>query len=187
MNIRPPGGYRFQERDGTKLHASSFKALSRAVAIYRANAQLPPGSPEEEVLEQACRDNASLCLPGEFIPSAPPAQRAGLRRVQWLIAWGKQAKATDGIVFVSAEQARQRADVCAACPANVKVPEDCSSCRKAVTTLQSNVIGTSRAVDPRIGVCNVIGCDLAAAVHLDEIRVNEASLPAGCWRKIEIP
>ena len=106
--------------------------------------------------------------------------------MQWLTAWGKQARSTDGIRFVGAGEAKKRADVCAKCPSNALLPSGCGACRKALEALRANVVGGHRASDKRLGGCEVLGSDLSAAVHLDEVRVHEDSLPKGCWRKADI-
>ena len=190
LNLSPPEGYEFRETDGTLLVGTSWRGLVRVVAKYRAGAKLPPGNPFAEIMEQACRRNPSLCTESNTVPypqqTKDPRSGIKLRVMHWLVAWGKQARSLDGIRFVDAETARKRADVCAKCPRNALLPTGCGACRKSLASLRSNVIGGHRATDGRLGGCDVLGSDLPAAVHLDEIRIDDTNLPAECWRKVDL-
>ena len=161
----------------------------RVVAKYRIGAKLPPGDPYREVMAQACRNNPPLCIDTPDKPKIPqqtkdPRSSIKLRSLQWLGKWSKQAAKPEGVKFVKPEEAKKRAAVCAVCPRNVKLPEGCSACRQALTSLRTAIVGGARPLDDRLGGCETLGCDLPAAVHLDEVRVKEAALPKECWRKM---
>lgn len=179
------------ESDGTRIVASGWRALARSVALYRANAKLPPGDPYNEVMAQACRNNPPLCIKGERVPYPPqnrdPRSGIKLRVMGWLASVIKMKKATpEEVTFVSGKEAKQRADLCAQCPHNVKMPEGCGSCRKALESLRREVIGGSRVADARLGGCEILGSDLATQAHLDEIRKSDPRLPAKCYRRTQV-
>lgn len=190
VNMSPRDGYIFREADGTLLTAASWKGLSKRVMIYRVNAGKPPGNPMAEVLTQACQRNPDLCVSENTQPYPPqnkdPRSRIKIRLLQWLARWLKQKKSPEGINFVGEAESIVRSAVCAACPKNLNLPEGCASCRTALASMRKEILGGARVLDKRLNGCDVLGADLQTAVHLDEIRVNDAGLPAGCWRKIEV-
>jgi hypothetical protein len=191
VNIFPSGsqGYLFLESDGTKLRGKSWPGLTRVVTAYRKLNGLPVGNVYDEVMAQACARNPSLC---KDVPSAAPPATARPpslkgRVLSWLSSLARVA-AKQPLEFVQDSEMRQRAAVCASCPASKPLPEGCSTCKQAMSALRGKVLGPQRlnACDKRIGACERLGCDLQAAAWLNESRVREDSLPSACWRKVSI-
>lgn len=184
VNIFPPGGYRFTESDGTLILGKSWREVTAKVIAYRKRAGLSAGDPAKEVNDQHCAGN-----PGNCYPASPDVQTAKALKVATLrsrlLAWFSQIrKAGVQREFVSAELAQQRANTCLGCPQNQSLPNGCGSCKKAVQELRNDVIG-GRAADGRLvnHGCNILGEDLATAVWLDRITVDNSELPSFCWRR----
>lgn len=183
VNIYPKTGYRFKDRDGTVHVASSWVGVMRKVSAYRKRAGFPQGNVEAEVTAQACAGSPALCR------EETPEQRAAYRkvslkgRVLQFLALARRVKDEGGLTFVSPQDASNRADVCARCPFNQGLPEGCGSCRKARSESQNYVLGHGRRIDGRLNGCVILGEDLPTAAHLDRVVVDNAELPANCWRK----
>jgi hypothetical protein len=188
VNVYPSGsnGYVFKEGDGSVIRAQSWPGVVAKLKEYRARNNRPPGSPEAEVLAQACARNPSLCKESQVnaVQSArkPPSLKG--RVLSWLSTLRKAGEANP-LAFVKEDEMKARAGVCAVCPFNKPLPDGCSSCRMAVAELRKNLIGQTRlnAQDHRIRACDVLGCDLPSAAWLDEPRISSSGLPANCWRK----
>lgn len=181
VNMFPKGGYRFTESDGTLIVGAGWREVTVRVIAYRKRAGLPAGDPAREVNDQQCGSNPGNCFPADDGTNAAALKVASLksRVLKWFAGVRKASKE-----FVSAESALQHANICAGCPQAQSLPEGCSSCKKAVAELRKDVIG-GRAADGRLvnRGCNVIGADLATQVWLNQITVDDNSLPAHCWRK----
>lgn len=190
VNMSPRDGYIYRDTQGVIHTAESWKSLCQKVRKYRESNKLPMGDPELDVMSQACQRNSDLCHEGESFKFPPqdknPKSAVKPRLLAWLNDWRKAVEERhERLVFVSQEEAAARAEVCARCDKNVLLPDGCSACRAALTGLRNVVIGSHRHVDKRLGGCEVIGSDLPAATHLDEIRIGEPALPANCWRKTQ--
>ncbi len=183
VNLFPRSGYFFKEADGTILRAEvGWAGVIARVKAYRRRNNLPPGDPDAEVNEFACKQNPNLCT------EVSNAQIMQTRRVSikgklltWLnkmIALIKKEPAT----FVSAELSKQRADICAGCPFNTPISESCTPCRKAMNELRRAVVG-GRSLDTRVTGCLVLNEDIPTTVWLDMQTVANAELPGHCWRR----
>ena len=177
----PSDGHFFKEADGSVHKASSWSGVIKKVTRYRALNHLSPGNPTEEVHAQACARNPSLCYNDRHPATLQKRTESSLKgRV---LGWLSHRRANKGAVsFTDANTAQSRANVCAGCQFNTPLPEGCSSCRKAVKALRSEVLG-GRSQDNRLHGCAIIGSDLPTAVHLEEQTLPEPALPAHCWRK----
>jgi len=190
VNMSPPDGFVYRDAHGVLHTADSWKALCRKVRKYRESNKLPMGEPEMDVMAQACQRNSNLCnesKPFEFPPQdSNPKSAVKPRLLSWLNELRKAVEERhEQLVFVSQEEAVARAEICARCAKNVLLPDGCSACRTALTALRNSVMGSHRHADKRLGGCEVLGSDLPTAVHLDEVRIGKAELPAGCWRKTQ--
>jgi len=182
-NIFPKGGHTFTDADGTKHPAQNWPAVMRRVRDYRKRRGLPEGNVEQEVIAQACANNPGLCREdnGQY-QHALKKETLKSRMLSWLNRMKEQVS-KEPIAFVSDEERKQRADVCASCPRNEVLPDGCSSCRKAAAELRKSIMG-SRFIDGRLNACGILGEDLPTSSHLDQIRVSNSELPGNCWRKI---
>lgn len=185
INLYPSNGYVFKLPDGTTLRSSKgWNDLITRVKVYRKINNLPRGNPEVEVHDQACQNNSSLC--SEQNPTVPvPRVMGGARSLkgkalQWLAETRRRKKE---LRFVTPEEAKQRAAICAKCPANQEISGGCSSCKRALSESREDIL-SRRFLDSRLSGCDKIGWDTAVATHLDDPRVNDSNLPANCWHKI---
>lgn len=181
-NIYPKGGYQFKDSDGTVIHADSWAGVIKRVALYRKRAGYPPGNPQEEVVAQACAKNPVICN------QDPASHKAALNRQPLkgrVLMWLNGLRADQGRQFVDEAVTRQRALICAGCPHNKEAGGGCASCRAAIKLLREEVIGR-RFQDGRINACDVLGEDLPSSTNLEVQAVENADLPAYCWRRRSI-
>ena len=184
VNLAPKSGYLFKETDGTTITGDHWSGVVSRVRAYRRRNKLPPGDPEAEVRNQACQRDPTICRRDDGTHAAAVKVASLKSRVlQWFAGIRKSGK-RDISEFVSSELAQQRAEICAGCPQNQSLPDGCSSCKAAVKELRLEVIG-GRKVDGRLvnHGCAVLGSDLATQAWLDLLTLDQAELPAHCWRK----
>jgi len=186
VNLYPSNGFVFKLPDGTLLRSSKgWNDLITRVKVYRKVNNLERGDPEKEIHEQACQNNPSLC--SEQNPPPPVPIAGGNHRslkgkmLQWLAETRRRKKE---LRFVSPEEAKQRAHICAKCQFNVEASGGCSSCRRALSELRDDIL-PRRVLDSRLNSCDRLGFDTSVAAHLDEPRVNNPDLPSFCWMKIQ--
>lgn len=182
-NIYPKGGHFYEERDGARIFGPSWNGVIERVKRYRQRNGIPLDKTEEEVIAQACSRNPSLCT----------ADDGGVREVQlkatsmksrillWIIRMRKR-KTEDSVRYVSDEDYKKRADICAQCPRNKPVQGGCSSCTAALKEGTESILG-SRWVDGRLNGCEVLGEYLKISAALDEQSEVNDKLPGNCWRK----
>jgi hypothetical protein len=180
VNMFPKSGYKFKAADGVLFTGSSWRDVIARVTDYRKRNNLPMGNVENEVHEYACLNNPEYCSE-ETLAQKEATRVVSLkgRVLSWL------ARTVKGpLKFVSQEEAKSRADICAGCPRNTAFSDGCSSCRAAVREYRKQILG-GRQVDARVNGCAILGEDLPVSSHLDETRVNDSELPANCWRKAQ--
>lgn len=182
VNMYPKDGYKFKCEDGTLIVGNTWSGVIARVRLYRKRNNLPPGDPENEVHAQACERNPSLCIQDDGGVTKRATQEASLKgRV---MKWFADIRARKP-GFVDEHLAKARGVVCKQCPLNVGLPEGCQNCRHVLTEMRRSVLGggkTGEAALTHRG-CTVLGCEPATAVWLDEPTVDNAELPAHCWRK----
>lgn len=173
---------KFKEADGTVIVGNTWSGVIARVRLYRKRNNLPPGDPVEEVHAQACQRNPSLCVQDDGGTTKRATREASLKGR--ILKWFAEVRAR-GVAFVSPEIAKDRADVCKRCPLNTPLPEGCANCRAVLNELRRAVLGKGRNANEYLQHhgCAVLGCEPATAVHLDEPTVENAELPAHCWRK----
>lgn len=103
------------------------------------------------------------------------------RVFEWL---GKYRKLADHgrVHFVSDDVNNARAAVCLHCPAQQSIAGGCGSCKRAVAGLRKTILG-DRVPDVRLAACNILAADSQILCLLDEGPVQNAGLPAHCWKK----
>lgn len=183
-NIPPPNGFVFKESDGTVFRAASLKALARKLLVYRTQNGGNTNDLEHEVEEQICKSVPDHCH-GD---GSPRAVLRSLRNRQislksrligYLGTMSKVEKPAKATQTGTAERIR----VCLKCPKRHTMQENCGGCRKSIEALRKKCLGGDVPIAPNLGACDVLGSDLAVAVHLNEPRVSNEQLPANCWRK----
>lgn len=182
-NIYPKDGHFFIESDGSTQRAGNWRAVIKKVTAYRQRARLPVGDVEREVMAQACSRNPGSCYDDRAVQAPKPALTVKTRVLKWLFAF-KATQERERLSYVGAPEAATRAGVCAACPKNTPLGvSTCATCKATLKEYRKQLLGGGRARDSRLGGCDVLGCDLVTAVHLDEVRVDNPALPGHCWRK----
>lgn len=188
-NLYPPGGYFFNESDGTELRAGNWKGLFARIVKYRQENRLPIGNPEAEAQVQCCQRNPAGCWDDSHRPTYP-ASRADFNRnrqpslktrvMKWLGELVKRSSPAP-LPRVSRELAKSRMAICQGCPKKSKIGGGCAPCAQALKSLRRQALGK----DPDgadIGGCSVLGEDIATAVCLDEVTIPNKELPGNCWR-----
>lgn len=196
VNIRPSGGYVFRETDGSMHRAGNWAAVIQRVREYREREGRSVETLAEEVMTQACERYPSLCrpeahnIPAEGVaPVRPPIMVSmnepslKARILMWLSQlFGNQVR-NEPLAYVSAEEAAARESICAVCPKNeIFMGSGCASCKTSLRDYRNGII-PGRAQYNRLNGCAILGVDLVTAVHLDEVRVNNPTLPENCWRR----
>jgi hypothetical protein len=184
-NVYPKGGYVYKDADNVVHTGASWPGVIAKVRLYRERRGQPAGDVAAQVINQACQANPGLCRQ-ETAEYRAQLNKTTLKTktLRWLTDLRTRAT-TEPLAFVTDEERKQRAGICAACPLNQSLPEGCGSCVKALHELRKGSIG-DRFVDGRLHSCGVLGEDLSAAVHLDQVRFNHSELPANCWRKVTL-
>lgn len=181
VNLYPKDGYWFHEKDGSRHRAATWAGVMRKVEDYRRRTGYPLGNIEAEVSAQACSRNPAHCTDEN---DATIQQRKVVSLKSRVLQWmGALRRIQRQIVFVSAQEAAERANICASCPFNTGLPEGCATCRAALRAMRFEIIGPSRAQDARLNGCLLTGRDLPTDVHIDSERKELPEAPANCWRK----
>lgn len=181
VNLHPKSGHKFREADGTLIIGPSWTAVINRVIQYRKVNNKPPGNPTQEVHEQACQQNPNLCVQ---VSPETNRKRQEVSLKGKVLQWFARVKSV-AREFVSLDAATQRSSICVGCPNCVALPDGCASCRAALRELRKEVLGEGRPVDERVihHGCLVLGFEPGTAVHLNEPTIENAELPAHCWRK----
>lgn len=184
VNLFPKSGFIFKERDGTTISGNTWNGVVARVRAYRKRNNIDPGDPEAEVRAQACERDPVICTndDGQHAAAVKVATLKG-RILQWF-AKIRSLNSREPLHFGDQTNATNRATVCAGCSHNKELPDGCSSCKAAVAEIRAEIIGP-RPVDARLVQrgCNILGSDLATSVWIDLPTVENAELPAHCWRK----
>lgn len=181
-NLYPRDGYFFLDSDGVRISGDSWAGVIRRVEGYRQRQGRAVGNVEAEVMAQACARNPGICVE-ENAAYKVEVNRASLktRILMWFMQLVKR-KASNELVFVSDQDARNRAYVCSRCQFNKPLPDGCASCRQAVKESRKNIIG-GRFEDARMNACEILAEDLNTSAWLDQQAVDNGALPQHCWRK----
>lgn len=179
----------FKDTDGALLRARHFHVLVARVAAYRERNGRPIGSPTEEIHAQLAERNPGVIRAGVRIrprqpgKNAPPALKHGQSLKGRALGWLEQIrKRKDEISIVRDSDRNARVNICAGCPFNQSVTGGCGSCKSIVAEQRNEIIGR-RAVDKRLGGCEILGEELTTSTWLDEPVVENPNLPAHCWRR----
>lgn len=183
-NIPPPNGYVFRESDGTVFRAPSLKALARKLLVYRTHNGGKVDDLEREVEEQLCRDVPDYCH-GEGSPRAA-VKAARSRKISLksqIVGYLGSLSRVENPEKVGQAETAERIRVCLRCPRRHIIQESCGGCKKSIEVLRKKCLGGGAPIAPNLGACDVLGVDLAVAVHLREPPVSHEQLPVQCWRK----
>lgn len=184
-NLFPKEGYYFLEQDNVRISADGWPGVIARVKNYRARAGLPPGNPDVEVVEQACKRNPGLCRQDNQVYSAQlKTTNLKTRIFQWFAAIQKLMQ-SEPLTFSNEKDARDRAQTCSTCPFNKSLPQGCATCKQAVDEARKSIIG-GRFQDARIHECDVLAEDLNVSRWIEQVRLENGELPGFCWRKRQL-
>lgn len=188
VNVHPgPEGFWFREADGTVIKVTSnWRGLVARVIAYRRRNKLPAGNPMAEVTDQACARSPGNCHEDTEVAHRAAVIVASLKSLvlQWLA--GIRARKTKApLPFVSEDLMRQRASVCASCPAHAAIAGGCGSCRKALREIRADILQGKPHAD--VHGCKILHEDCAINSWLDDVTVENAALPGCCWRRRSAP
>lgn len=185
-NLYPPGGYIFQENDGTELRASTWDALVAVVVKYRAANGFQEGDPWKDITEQACKRSPSICTeasPHTVYPknkhSVAPSLKS--RVIRWLTEIAKARRAGQ-VELTTRETARNRRAICLNCPKKQAYQGGCAPCGAALKALRHEAVGFDPD-QPGMGGCEPLGADIAVLANLNLTTQANADLPDACWMK----
>lgn len=183
-NLFPRGGYIFIEKDGVTIVGGSWAGVAARLASYRTRKGEAPGNTLDEVMRQACERNPGYCTEDSEV-TREQTKIVSLKGkiLKWFSAL-RQQNAREPLQFVDTHTSLLRAGACITCPMNAALEEGCGSCKAAVEALRGQIIGGRSPHNSLLmHGCKVLGIDLATAVHLDEVTVENNELPGHCWRK----
>jgi hypothetical protein len=95
----------------------------------------------------------------------------------------RKTKEKGSLVYVDLAERHRRAKICLNCPQRKAMKKTCGACNQAVDGMREEILGERREISPPKEGCNVLGTDLPVMLWLDELTVENAELPAHCWRK----
>jgi hypothetical protein len=181
-NLFPRDGFHYKESDGVTIRGDTWAGVIQRVVNYRARNHLPPGNPEQEVMNQACDRNPGYCT-DENQAYKTEVVRASLKNrvLIWLLQM-RTRKEKENLAFVNDQDAHNRVQVCAGCPHNQALPSGCATCKQAVEESRRQLVG-SRFSDARVNSCAVLGEEINTSMHFDLLREDNPALPGHCWRK----
>ncbi len=185
-NLYPPGGYFFEDKDGTTLRASTWDALIKTVVKYRSANGFPEGDPWAEISAQTCERSPNICVeasPRPLYPknkqAAPPSLKS--RVIKWLAEITK-ARKEGHVELANRELARVRRTTCMNCPKKLSYQSGCAPCGAALKALRNSALGFDPD-QPGAGGCNVLGADIATLANINQPTISNPELPDNCWLK----
>lgn len=198
VNVRPSSGYIFKETDGSMHRGANWPLVVAKVREYRARQGQSTDTAEADVMAQACTRYPSLCRPPKtdrpvvdgMPPNSPPRPQPAMTLKTHVLMWMdrllKQIRSGNPLEYVKPEESVARREICKRCPYNVPfIIAGCGSCKQITGEYRDQII-PKHARHDRLGGCLLLGVDLVTSIHLSEVRVDNKSLPAACWRKITV-
>lgn len=184
INLFPSGGFIFKTEDGVTITGSNWNGVAARLAAYRKRNGLPLGNPYTEVMDQACKRNPGYCHQSNGVTEAQLKIVSLKSRILKWFSDLKERRKRQPTQFVNTHTSLLRAGECIRCPYNREIQEGCGSCRAALRELRSDAIEGRTPHDSLVmHGCEILGTDLAAAVHIDEVTIENPQLPPTCWRK----
>jgi len=183
-NLYPKTGYTFKCADGVVITGSNWSGVAARLGAYRKRNGIPMGNPAQEVLDQACKNNPGHCTETNEVTERQLRIVSLKGRILRWFSDLKERRKRRPTQFVDTHTSLHRAGVCIICPFKRELQEGCSSCRAALRELRGDMIEGRSPHDGLVMTgCEILGTDLATAVHLDELTIDDPRLPNTCWRK----
>ena len=183
MNLYPPSGYVFTERDGTRHKGGSWKDLTAKVERYRALKGEPITGVWDEIMRQVCRTHPSFCGTVETVERRPGHSLTFNQRIlEWLgrlLALKRQKK----VATVSDEEAERRAIICSTCPKMKALSRACEACLVSVNRARKILRDEKPLNMEHLHPCDALGEDVPSSVYLNLPPSTVEGLPEHCWRR----
>ena len=183
-NLYPTAGYVYQDADGILHRGESWKHLRMVVTDFRTRNGKPPGDPEREINAYHCAMTPHLCAGHNPVPRPVAGGGSGTAKVANWIGTILVEFRKGTIRFVSRQEAKRRAAICAVCPAQSSLSTVCSSCIASVASARRVILGDAGPVHKSLHPCGILGEDCQLTVHLEQKPTTDSALPAGCWRRV---
>lgn len=172
----------FFDTDGSHHTARDWDELAAKIIGYRERRRLPPGNPQQEIVDQACSRWSDRCIdasPRNLRQLGPELNR---RILSWI---GNIVAFIHKIGFVDKVEAARRAAICAACPRQASWQDSCASCRSQINRVAKELLDGHPFTDQMkaLNGCDALGEDTRVSIWLSQEPVNVAGLPEHCWRK----
>lgn len=133
---------------------------------------------EEQVQEYLTSIN-----PENFSRSGGQKFHATLPKLQsWVrAAYATYTKSADA-VYVTPEEAVERAKICSGCPHNVN-NWGCWSC--VLADIGAGILAPDRStpIDVNLKACEICGCPLEKSIHYKQEYLPDGEYPEWCWRR----
>lgn len=182
MNVRPSDGYWYREADGTKFKGTNWAQVIKKVFEFRRINGKDVGNPAKDVMDQACSRSPHLCHEQRTPQTTKSVPTLKGRVLRWLAEFASTAKA-QRLEYVRRDERNKRVNVCIGCPRHKFLTSQCASCMATIGAHTSTILGKEHEPDRRVSACEVLGAHLPVATWLDEVAIDNASLPTRCWRK----
>lgn len=167
----PARQWHYPERPGQEpIRAGSYSELVDALIQDRVDNQKTIGDPENDIRLYILKnfpDSASSVPSNQAAIPKETLSRNLRERVQsWLgVRYALRAGGND--VLVSQEEAERRAQICAKCPANKEVPNDCPPCR-ANNNRTGFLLRQGQQTETQVKFCEITGQCNSTASFLPE-------------------
>jgi len=183
VNCVNPDELYFVDTDGARLRGDSHRSLLARIVAYRERRGAPAGNPAEELQAQLAGRNPGLVRAGANLGPVP---KQGLSFKGRILTWlAEIRKRKDSLSIVRDSDRNARVNICAGCPHNKPVASGCASCKEVIAESRNEIIGR-RAVDKRMGACQILGEELSVSTWTDDVAVENNELPNFCWRRKSI-
>lgn len=185
-HLHPPGGYVYQERDGTVVTGTNWDNLIAKVQAVRVMRKWEIGDVWADICLQVCAKHPHICKRehGGARSTDPNLNGTAVSVTDWLLHWQGRAAKGEEIKFVSPEEAKRRAAICLKCPLHFKWPS-CPHCNKPLSAARWRILKGQAHANANLGACYACRFDCYVAVSLEdsETAFNPEGIPPECWRR----
>lgn len=187
-SLFPSGGWFYRHTDGTTIRGTSREDLATQVVEYFIRIGENTDLVDDRIDEFICKVRPTICRHETWIvdsqkETSPKVALAGKVKAYLAKAMKESRMKVNGLPRVSAEVARQRAEICRKCPLNSPWAQTCQVCVESVRHASEQLAKDG----PKIDTSGLKGC-LAHGFHLPTaVRLAYATetpnAPEQCWRR----
>lgn len=187
FNLYPPDGYRYKDPEsGITFEGGNWPEVVARLMAYRQANRLPEGNPEREVFEAFCKTHPKYCESGKTSKQFRALANSAVGFASAIQSWLADAFSkvnTRKLGYVSGEEAEERAKVCRRCPRQREWTSGCSGCDQKFNKVAKRLLRGTDKVGRSLLACSALREETSVSVHLSLPAVDNASLPAHCWRR----